>query len=91
MSFQTRHWQCLLSPSLASLVSSGFPEYNAMAFQFSRFSIVIGTLAYYVRGRGFDPRTVQTFDCINTSAWIASEYFLWTVNSVSRYTLAVRY
>jgi hypothetical protein len=28
---------------------------------------VVGILAYYARGRGFDSRTVQTFVCMNMS------------------------
>jgi hypothetical protein len=32
-----------------------------------RIGVVVGMLAYYARGRGFDPRTVQTFVCMNMS------------------------
>jgi hypothetical protein len=30
-------------------------------------SVVVGIVAYYARGRGFDSRTVQTFVCMNMS------------------------
>jgi hypothetical protein len=32
--------------------------------------VLVGILAYYARGRGFDFRTVQTFVCINMSVCI---------------------
>jgi hypothetical protein len=35
-----------------------------------RFGVVLGILAYYARDRGFDPRTVQTFVCLNMSVCI---------------------
>jgi hypothetical protein len=35
-----------------------------------RFGIVVGILACYARGRGFDFRTVQTFVCMNISVCI---------------------
>jgi hypothetical protein len=37
---------------------------------FGLFGIVVGILAYYARGRGFDFRTVQTFLCTNMSICI---------------------
>jgi hypothetical protein len=30
-----------------------------------KFGVVVGILAYYARGRGFDSRTVQTFVCMS--------------------------
>jgi uncharacterized membrane protein (DUF441 family) len=30
-----------------------------------QFGVVVGILAHYARGRGFDSRTVQTFVCMN--------------------------
>jgi hypothetical protein len=35
-----------------------------------QFGAVGCILAYYVRGRGFDPRTVQIFGCMNLSVCI---------------------
>jgi hypothetical protein len=40
-----------------------------------RFSVVVGILDYYARGRGFDSRAVQTFVCINMSVCIGSGCF----------------
>jgi hypothetical protein len=40
-----------------------------------RFVVVVGILAYYARGRGFDSRTVQTFVCMNMSVCIGSGCF----------------
>jgi hypothetical protein len=40
-----------------------------------RFGVVVGILAYYARGRGFDSRTVQTFVCMNMSVCIGSGCF----------------
>jgi hypothetical protein len=37
-----------------------------------RFGVVVGILAYYARGRGFDSRTVQTYVCMNMSVCIGS-------------------
>jgi hypothetical protein len=39
-----------------------------------RFGTVVRRLAYYARGRGFGPCTVQTFGCINMSVCIACFY-----------------
>jgi hypothetical protein len=36
---------------------------------------LVGTLAYYARGRGFDSRTAQTFVCMNKSVCIGSGCF----------------
>jgi hypothetical protein len=36
---------------------------------------VVGILAYYARGRGFDSRTVQTFVCMDMSVCIVSGCF----------------
>jgi hypothetical protein len=41
-----------------------------------RFGVVVGIPAFYVRGRGFDSRTVQTFVCMNMSVCIGSGRFL---------------
>jgi hypothetical protein len=30
-----------------------------------RFGVVVGIVAYYARGHGFDSRTVQIFVCMN--------------------------
>jgi hypothetical protein len=35
-----------------------------------RCGVVVGTLAYYSRGRGFDSCTVQTFLCLNCLYWV---------------------
>jgi hypothetical protein len=35
-----------------------------------RCGVVLGILAYYARGRGFDSRKVQTFVCMNMSVCI---------------------
>jgi hypothetical protein len=32
-----------------------------------QYGVVVGILAYYARGRGFDSRTAQTFVCMNKS------------------------
>jgi hypothetical protein len=40
-----------------------------------RFGVVVGILAYYARGRGFDCCTVQTFVCMNMSVYIGSGCF----------------
>jgi hypothetical protein len=40
-----------------------------------RFGAVSCILACYARGRGFDPRTVQTFMCMNMSICIESGCF----------------
>jgi hypothetical protein len=40
-----------------------------------RFGVVVGILAYYASGRGFDSRTVQTFVCMNMSVCIGFGYF----------------
>jgi hypothetical protein len=37
--------------------------------------VVVGILAYSARGCGFDPRTVQTFVCMNMSVCIGSGCF----------------
>jgi hypothetical protein len=37
-----------------------------------RLGVLVGILAYYVRGRGFDSRTVQTFVCMNISVCMGS-------------------
>jgi hypothetical protein len=36
------------------------------ALRDDRFSVVRCILAYYARGRWFESRTVQTFECMNT-------------------------
>jgi hypothetical protein len=41
-----------------------------------RFGVVVGILAYYARGRGFNSRTVQTFVmCMSMSVCIGSGCF----------------
>jgi hypothetical protein len=40
-----------------------------------RLGVVVGILTYYARGRGFDSRTVQTFERINMSVCIRSGCF----------------
>jgi hypothetical protein len=40
-----------------------------------RFGVLVGILAYYARGRGFDSRTVQTFVCMNMTVCIGSGCF----------------
>jgi hypothetical protein len=40
-----------------------------------RCGVVVGILAYYASGRGFDSRTVQTFVCMNMSVCIGSGCF----------------
>jgi hypothetical protein len=35
-----------------------------------RCGVVVGILAYYARGRGFDSRTVQTFVCMRTCLFV---------------------
>jgi hypothetical protein len=37
-----------------------------------RCGVVVGILAYYARGCGFDSRTVQIFVCMNMSVCIGS-------------------
>jgi hypothetical protein len=37
--------------------------------------VVVGIVAYYTRGRGFDSRTVETFVCMNKSVCIGSGCF----------------
>jgi hypothetical protein len=39
-----------------------------------RCGVVVGILAYYARGRGFDSRTVQTFLCMNVPVCIGSGF-----------------
>jgi hypothetical protein len=41
-----------------------------VGFLDGRFGVVVGILAYYERGRGFDSRTVQTFVCLNMSVCV---------------------
>jgi hypothetical protein len=36
---------------------------------------MVGILAYYARGRGFDSHTVQTFVCMNMSVCIGAGCF----------------
>jgi hypothetical protein len=40
-----------------------------------RCGVVVGLLAFYARGRGYDSRTVQTFMCMNMSVCIGSGCF----------------
>jgi hypothetical protein len=40
-----------------------------------RLGGVVGILAYYARGCGFDSRTVQTFVCMNMSVCVGSGCF----------------
>jgi hypothetical protein len=40
-----------------------------------RWGVVVGILAYYARGRGFDSRTVQKFVCMSMSVCIGSGCF----------------
>jgi hypothetical protein len=40
-----------------------------------RLGVVVGILAYYPRGRGFDSRIVQIFGCMNMSVCIGSGCF----------------
>jgi hypothetical protein len=42
-----------------------------------RFGVVMGILAYYARGRGFNSRTVQTFVCMNMSVCIGLGIFMY--------------
>jgi hypothetical protein len=56
-----------------------------------RRGVVVGILAYYARGRGFDSRTVQTVECMNMSVCIGSGYFyVFTKKNVYKYIL-IRY
>jgi hypothetical protein len=41
--------------------------FNFTGYFDGRCGVVVGILAYYARGRGFDSRTVQTFVCMNMS------------------------
>jgi hypothetical protein len=44
-------------------------------FYDDQFGVMVGILAYYAKGRGFDCRTVQTFVCMNMSVCIGSGCF----------------
>jgi hypothetical protein len=59
-----------------------YNSFNYQSYHFTntividgRFGVVVGNLTYYVRGRGFDSRTVQTFVCMNMSVCIGSGCF----------------
>jgi hypothetical protein len=44
-------------------------------FDDGRFGVLVGILACYARGRGFDSRRLQTFVCMNMSVCIGSGCF----------------
>jgi hypothetical protein len=64
------------SPRLSVLCCShpAIYIYSIILFD-GRCGVVVGILAYYARGRGFDSRTVQTFVCMNMSVCIGSGCF----------------
>jgi hypothetical protein len=41
-----------------------------------RCGVVVGILAYYARGRGFDSRIVQTFVCMNMSVSFTKKMYI---------------
>jgi hypothetical protein len=68
--------------------------YTAAYYFDGRCGVVVGILAYYARGRGFDSRTVQTFVCKNMSVLGLGismyNMYVFTKENVYKYVL-IRY
>jgi hypothetical protein len=61
---------------LVVIKSGSFLYYVGICWFFDgRLGVVVGILAYYVRGRGFDSRTMLIFVCMNISLCIGSGCF----------------
>jgi hypothetical protein len=62
------------SQTLQKIFKKSVDTLNLLTFD-GRFSVEVGILTYYAKGRGFDSRPVQTFVCMNMSVCIGSGCF----------------